>query len=713
MPDRCLPEKRGCRLAGASHPRSRKGAPAVYLLPLVLVAALMLACAPSCRPGQGGPEETAREFLRLWESGRHAEMYLLLDSASREQYSEEYFVNRYANISRGIGLLVVWAEPGEALSRTDEKAVFHFRARLETGPLGVVPVENTITLSRAGPEEPWCISWSPALIFPELTGNRYLHLGRTVPRRGSIFDRHGRPLAEYRLLYQVGVVPGKTADPASLVEQVAVLLDRDPGPLQEKLAQPWVRADLFVPLALLNPEQETLIGTLLAMPGVALDRVSSRFYPGGPLASHLVGCLGEVDAAELETLQKQGRGYYPGDLVGRMGLEAALEDILGGEFGFTLKVLEENGSTAAIIAERKVRDGRDVTLTIDRDVQEAAAEALGGRRGAVVVVDPSSGEVLALASAPAFDANWFVLGLSDRRWRELRADPGLPFFNRALAGLYPPGSVLKPLVAAAALEEKILDPDRKEVISGLTWQPSRSWGDYHIRRVKDPEKPVNLREAMQLSDNIYFARAGLALGPERFSGYMKRLGFGENLPFNLPAAISLVNKSGFTSEILLADSSYGQGEMLITPLHLALIYCVFPNRGSIPAPRLLLEAGTAGSPAAWKEGVFTAAVAAAVEETLIYTLEAPGSSSAAGRITGFQVAGKTGTAETAAFPGNACWYVTYAAGENPSPVVAVLVEEGGWAGTEALPLARAILERIIAPAPEDGRAAAGETEKRQ
>ena len=270
---------------------------------------------------------------------------------------------------------------GEVLEQTGDRARVAFTVSLETTTVGPVPVDNVLNLARESRFGPWLVDWGPELIFPELRDNRRVELTRQFPKRGCIYDRHGRPLAQWRTGKEIGVVPGRNPDEEAMLRDLAELLGSTAAALRFKMEQPWVRDGLYVPLAVLTAEQEHLLPQLQSMAGVAVREVERRYYPAGESLGHLIGYLGEITAEELE--EKKALGFFAGDLVGRAGLEWALEPVLAGSIGFLLRVVEENGAPAALIASREARPGVDVTLTIDLALQEAAVSALGEKAGAV------------------------------------------------------------------------------------------------------------------------------------------------------------------------------------------------------------------------------------------------------------------------------------------------------------------------------------------
>ncbi len=652
---------------------------------LLLLLAALLAAVPGCSGGES-PETAVEQFYALWGEQDYTGMYALLDSASGKAYPAESFRERYSGIDELIGLTAVELKKVEKREGGSGTASLYLTAALETSTVGRIPVYYTVELSRAEKGAPWLLRWHPGLIFPELTDGRKVDLKREFPERGRLTDRNGELLAGPGRFTEVGAVPGNYRDENNFAGAVGRIVGLSREAIVARLHQPWVREGDYVPLTVLAPGKESLVEELRAISGVLLREVERRCYPAGEAVAHLTGYLGEITAEELA--EKEGAGYREGDLLGKFGLEAALEDRLIGRSGCTLRILEENGKEAALIATREREQGEEIALTIDLKLQQCAAAALGEKRGAVVALDPRNGEILALYSNPAFDPNRFSSGLSAAEWQELQGNSGRPLLNRALSGLYPPGSAFKPFTAAAAVDAGALDPAKIQVITGEKWQPGKSWGDYHVRRVRTDVERMDLKAAMKFSDNIYFAQAGLALGREKFTGYGDRFGFDEQPDFLLPMARSLLSREGITSEVQLADSSFGQGEVMLTPLQAALLYSAFAGEGSIPQPRLLLDE----EPAVWKKEAVSAAAAKVVHRALIEVLHGEGAAAAAGIIPGLRVAGKTGTAETGAEKGNVCWYVTYGPAEAPELVVAAVIEEGSWASTEALPVGRAVLE---------------------
>ncbi|MGB9920532.1 MAG: peptidoglycan D,D-transpeptidase FtsI family protein [Moorellales bacterium] len=413
----------------------------------------------------------------------------------------------------------------------------------------------------------------------------------------------------------------------------------------------------------LNPRTELTAATVHR--GGILDRNgeilaqsvgNKRLYPLGSAASHVTGYLSRYHGST--GVEQAANGW----LAGLMGTENALNRLR--------RLVGKPGR------------GYDVILTVDARLQQRASELLGGRRGAIVVLNPTTGEVLALVSSPAFDPEEV-----DSRWSELERRTDAPLLNRALNGLYPPGSVAKVLTAALALET---DP-----ALGSKRYPCPGYLVIEGRRLECPAAhgEVDLAQALVRSCNVTYARLALELGVERFRSVNYRWGFNRQLPFDLP-----VSKSRLPTERLspnaLAEIGIGQGRLVMTPFHIALVTAAIANQGMTVPPRLLSGVRLPGggvtpvsSPAPpWP--MFGSLAAAYLSRAMTAVVEEGTGRQA--RIPGLEVAGKTGTAENPHGPPHA-WFTGFAPAGAPRVVATVLVENGGSGGTVAAPLARELL----------------------
>ena len=476
-------------------------------------------------------------------------------------------------------------------------------------------------------------------------------------KRGSIYDRNGILLAGEGVVSSVGLVPGKMSeDPSADLEKLAELLDTTVESIQNRLSASWVQEDSFVPIreikksgldmevlgkAELNePSEDSLEGQLLAIPGVMITDASERVYPLGEAAAHLVGYVQNITAEELE--EHEGEGYTANSVIGKSGAESLYEEELRGSAGCQIMMVDEEGQQKELILRKEAVDGTDITLTVDADLQQRLYEQYQTDKSVSVAMNPKTGEVLALVSTPSYDNNLFVLGMSENTWNSLNEDENQSMLNRFRA-TFVPGSSFKPVVAGIGLSTGTLDPDEDFGAVGTSWQKDASWGNYYVTTLHGTD-PSNLENAMILSDNIYFARAALKIGQDTLTEQLDRLGFNERVPFDIWTTESTYsNEEGEWSEIQLADSGYGQGQLLVNPLHLAAIYTAFVNEGNMIQPYLRMT--ETAEPTVWVEQAFTAEAAEIVKNDMIQVVENPEGTAHACQMDGITLAGKTGTAE--------------------------------------------------------------------
>lgn len=418
-------------------------------------------------------------------------------------------------------------------------------------------------------------------------------------------------------------------------------------------------------------------------------RLISRFYD--PNRGRILDRDGNV---LVETLSDGRRYLYDASLAhvtgyldpryGSQGIELAYDGALSGRTG--------SGWLAALRYEllREPLRGDDVRLTIDPAVQAAAREALGGRKGAVVALDPVTGDILAMVSVPTFDPG--ALGSTGEA---LLRDPGAPLLNRATQGLYPPGSTFKTVTALAALEAGIITPETvvecpgEVVIDGFP---------VSCRNTPQGVGTYPFSHAFIYSVNAVFARLGVDLGWQRLETAAERLGFGRDLPFPLETAVSQLRSPGSPrTTVLLASTAFGQGELLATPLQMALVAAAVANRGVMPAPRIALDAWRDGERVAELSRPTSARVAdagAAGEVAAMMAGVVEAGQAAGVAISGVAVAGKTGTAEAGDGTSHA-WFIAFAPVEQPRVAVAVIVESGGQGGVVAAPIAGRVIRAAV------------------
>jgi peptidoglycan glycosyltransferase len=396
-------------------------------------------------------------------------------------------------------------------------------------------------------------------------------------------------------------------------------------------------------------------------------------------------------------------GYYSPQIYGASNLERVYDDLLSGQSG--------GGGWAALQRALLNRppEGADLHLTIDIGLQQAAAEALGDRPGAVVVLNPKTGAVLAMVSNPHIDPASLVFNPAAedwseesarivRAWKEINADPGNPLLLRATQGLYPPGSTFKTVTASAMLDLELATPETTYEDRGTLTVDS-----HVIRELNRPttrKSEYTLAEAYRYSLNVVFAQLALRLGPERMREYAHKFGFDAQIPFDLPVARSQVaNSEDFLQRrTALADTGYGQGELLATPLHMAMIAAAIANDGQMMQPYLVARV-TKGEhvlqqwkPVVWHTAV-SAQTAATIREMMVSVVEQVLDSSA--RIEGIRYGGKTGTAEIGQDETTHAWFIAYGPDPDPQIAISVVVEEGGGGGKVAAPIAKQVLEYAL------------------
>lgn len=379
---------------------------------------------------------------------------------------------------------------------------------------------------------------------------------------------------------------------------------------------------------------------LLAIPGVMLSDTQVRAYPAGEAAAHLTGYVQSVTAEDLE--KHTGEGYTAGSVIGRTGMESLFEKELRGQNGCTISITDAAGNEKEVLACIPVRHGKDIRLTIDAGLQTALYEQFKEDKSCSAAIHPYTGEVLALVSTPSYDSNDFIMGLSDAQWTALNEDENRPLYNR-FRQAWCPGSTLKPITAAIGLESGAIDPAEDYGSEGLSWQKDASWGAYYVTTLHTYE-PVIMENALIYSDNIYFAKAALKIGAQEMEDSLTRLGFHKELPFEIKMAESQYsNTEGIETEIQLADSGYGQGQVLVNPLHMACIYSAFCNEGNIIKPYLVRQEEAAAG--YWIPEAFSKETAARVLEGTKKVVNDSNGTGYAARRDDVVLAGKTGTAE--------------------------------------------------------------------
>ena len=640
------------------------------------------------------PEELLVEYMNHIPAQEYEQMYKMLHIEASGNVSQEDFIKRNSAIYEGIEIQNMAVE---IIAYDEEQLTVTYQTSFDT-VAGEISFENEAFFLEG--EDGYKLVWDNSLIFPNLASTDKVRVLTTQANRGEILDRNGRVLAGKGTASSVGIVPGKLENREEAIAKIAELLETTPEVIEKKLSAQWVKDDSFVPIKTIprveeiellkvEPDEDVLKEkerheSLLAIPGVMISDVEVREYPLGEAAAHLVGYVQSVTAEDLE--EHAGEGYTANSVIGRSGMEGLFEKELKGQNGCRIYIVNSEGKEKEELACILVQHGQDIKLTIDASLQIALYEQFQEDKSCSVAMNPYTGEVLALVSTPSYDNNDFIMGLSSEQWTALNDEEDKPMYNR-FRQVWCPGSTFKPVTAAVGLESGAIDPNEDYGNVGLSWQKDASWGSYYVTTLHAYE-PVILENALIYSDNIYFAKAALKIGYEEMESSLTQLGFNAELPFEIEMAKSQYsNSESIETEIQLADSGYGQGQVLVNPLHLACIYSAFCNEGNIIKPYLVYQNEVSAE--YWISGAFSSETASRVlEGTKKVVNDSHGTGYAAHR-DDIVLAGKTGTAEIKASKDDTSgtelgWFAVFTAEETverPILIISMVEDVKGRGGS--------------------------------
>lgn len=642
----------------------------------LLFSIFILLLVTSCSKDTVSPEEQLQTYMNNWTNESFSEMYDGLSEEAQATFPKDEFIERYEKIYTDMNIEDIEVSFGslsddQIKQANEEKEVtIPFSASMMSvaGEINF-DYEANLTLIGEDDDATWVIDWDQGFIFPPLNDGGKITFHSESPERGDILDRDSIPLAMNDIVYEVGIIPERLpADPSSELSTIAQILEMPVETIENMLQADWVEPDLYVPITKVVKTKEDVLTKLWDIPSIDRREVTARVYPLEEAAAHLIGYVGQITAEELE--EAEPGTYGAQDIIGKRGLEYVFEDTLKGERGMKI-VVEQEGEEDIILAEKPVVNGEDVQLTIQSFVQKEIHESYDEEAGTAAAIHPKTGETLALVSSPAFDPHDFAYGISHQKREQLEQDDQQPLLNRFTA-TFAPGSVMKPISAAIGLKDGTLDPDEGIEINGLTWD--NGWDDYQIRRVSTSNKPVDLADALMRSDNIYFAMQAINMGVEAYSDGLIDFGFEEPFPFPYPFTSSSMSASGeIDNEVLLANSSYGQGELEMSALHLAIAYTPFLNEGNMLQPTLLTSEETGD---VWKEELLSKEDAVLVQD-ILHKVVTDGTATKAKRDE-LEISGKTGTAELKvsldSTGHNNGWFVGYPT-EDQDVLIAMMIEE--------------------------------------
>ena len=552
-----------------------------------------------------------------------------------------------------------------------------------------------------------------------LAENNRIHVQSLPPTRGIIYDRNGVVVADNRASFSLTLTRERAGDWESVLDSIIEILelDSDSRALFEKRIRQGRRPFEPVPVMFeLTEEQIARIAVnQFRLPGVEVAASLVRYYPHKEHFAHSVGYVGRINESELKKLDAVN--YSGTHHIGKTGIERFYEDALHGQVGYEEVETNARGRVLRVLKRVEPISGQDIYLTLDIALQEAAEMALDGRRGAIVAIDPNTGEVLAMVSQPSFDPNPFVTGISFKAYGELRDSLDQPLFNRVLRGLYPPGSTIKPMVVIAGLDAGVITPSTRVFDPGFYQLPNnkhkyRNWNRYG-------DGWVDLDLALARSNDTYFYDLAHKLGVDRLHEYMSRFGFGQRVALDMfeetaglmPSREWKRNRyrqAWYPGETLILG--IGQGYMQTTPLQLAQATALMASRGKWIRPHLALRVDgvqpvdtdppadiVLRDPKAWEPARL------GMEHVLH---GARGTARKVGETAAYRIAGKSGTAQVVAIKQGERYnrektqerhrdhalFIAYAPAEKPAIAVAVMVENGESGSGVAAPVAKQVLD---------------------
>ncbi|SFV45487.1 PBP2a family beta-lactam-resistant peptidoglycan transpeptidase MecA1 [Mammaliicoccus sciuri] len=444
-------------------------------------------------------------------------------------------------------------------------------------------INRDVKLNFIKEDKDWKLDWNQSAIIPGMKKNQSINIEPLKSERGKILDRNNVELATTGTAHEVGIVPNNVS--TSDYKAIAEKLDLSESYIKQQTEQDWVKDDTFVPLKTVQDMNQDL-KNFVEKYHLTSQETESRQYPLEEATTHLLGYVGPINSEELK--QKAFKGYKKDAIVGKKGIEKLYDKDLQNKDGYRVTIIDDNNKVIDTLIEKKKIDGKDIKLTIDARVQKSIYNNMKDDYGSGTAIHPQTGELLALVSTPSYDVYPFMNGMSDEDYKKLTEDDKEPLLNKFQITTSP-GSTQKILTAMIGLNNKTLDGKTSYKINGKGWKKDKSWGDYNVTRYEVVNADIDLKQAIESSDNIFFARVALELGSKKFEEGMKRLGVGEDIPSDYPFYNAQISNKNLDNEILLADSGYGQGEILINPVQILSIYSALENKGNVNAPHVLKD----------------------------------------------------------------------------------------------------------------------------
>ncbi len=657
---------------------------------------------PTPLPSADGVAQT---YLAAWSRGDYATMYSLLTQESQIRINPEQFADFYTRTLTEATVTQVDTQL-QSLLHTGDHASATFFSGWQTSLFGPINANNQMTLKFI--DGRWGVVWQPTLVLPQLGQGVSLAFLSELPARGNIYDKKFHALATQGQMVTVGVIPQYLEDENNVVDHLSQITKVKPENIQAAIDA--ARPDWFVPIAEIDFETSLEVDNLLNnLTGVDRRAHEVRTYNDGETAAHVIGYMGAIPAERKQEYLDQG--YRGDELVGLAGIEHYAEDSLAGKRGGRLVTLSPTREVLSEIASVTARAGSSVYLTLDTVFQATVERLLGQRVGAIVVMDPNTGAIYALASYPRFKPAVFTRGFDAEAWVKLYTEETRPLVNRATQGLYPPGSIFKVVTISAGLEGIELKPNNMYTCTGK-WDglgqefEKKCW-------LETGHGNINLIDGLTQSCDVVFYEVGLALhkeDPQLLPNWARACGLG--VPTDIVGVLEStgvvpddawkqanLNQPLFDGDAV--NSAIGQGYMLATPLQIGRLLAAIGNGGRLMRPYLIEKIVAADG----TEQLFEPEVAGTLPlspenlDLIRRSLEAVvsgarGTARAAFQGITYTVAGKTGTSESGQEEPHA-WFAGYAPAEEPQVAIAVVLEHAGEGSKEAAPLFRQVVEAFF------------------
>ncbi|NOZ06157.1 MAG: penicillin-binding protein 2 [Chloroflexi bacterium] len=692
---------------------------------VVTLEALLEACRPSIpfigkqntptpistiTPVPPPADMVARRFLQAWQDADYDTMYGLLSQGARNKIDKDAFASRYRAIQKEATVTGIRPRLTSVGSPEGGEVEAAFELLLETRLVGEVKHDNVLHLRLEAGK--WRVDWSPSAIFGPLGEENLVHLFPRSSTRGQIYDQHGEALAREGAVVTVGVVPGKIENETAMLGVLTAILPLSAAEIREKYVD--APPQWFIPVGDISyKDSQAHLDELANTPGISFQQKALREYPQHTTAAHLVGYVDAISGEELARLGSEG--YVEGDRIGKMGLEQWGEKYLAGTKGGLLAVISPEGQVVATLKDQPAIQSRSLVTALDLPLQRKVEEILGTNKGAIVVMDPRDGRILAMASRPTFDPNDLINPLNPGRRQAVLTMPGQPLLNRASQGTYPAGSIFKVVSMAAALE-------KGGFVSGSPFFCSGVWTKLGIPMycwLRSGHGNIDLFQGLIQSCDVVFYEVGLTLNNldiDILPTMARAFGLGqESGLWGADEAAGLVPDDAWKIRTQgygwtpgdTVNMAVGQGFLLVTPLQIAVLFSAIANGGTRYRPRLVLRAeSSVGDPPIEfaPEAMGTLPVSSAhlnlIRDALRRVTMGPrGTARFAFQGFPIAVAGKTGTAQNAGKEPHA-WFVGYAPADAPEIVVVALLENAGEGSVEAAPRVRKVLEAYFGISPQ-------------